>query len=972
MHRSRRNFIGVFILLGVLTLAVLPTPASVLKPASPRTASSVDSLAPNLDPARERFLPEPGEDETQESAHLLAMGDYFYHRVSYPTGQFDPAWYQQAKTQDEQIERAAPAGTVTYNRTASQSPLTLNPDRFTALGPQPLQSNGCISCYSYGLVSGRTNVIAVDPVSPNVAYLGSDGGGVWKTTNCCTTSTTWTSVTDDPLLTTIAIGDIIIDPNNHNVVYASTGDLRFGSYSFGSAGVLKSSDQGATWQVLGADVFNGAYSQPAGNYPQYQAIGKVRVDPNNSNNLVVGTKTGLFLSYDAGTNWTGPCVTNAFTTQRQDTTGLILRDTGAETQIYAFIGARGFATTVQNNLDQNGANGAYRALLPASGCPSGWETLSRADNGWPTDTATGVPVNTTTLAGNQLGRLDAAIAPSNPDVIYVAVQAILASGGTQRGGLLGIWRTTNGGTTWTKQAGPAGLSGCFGDYNQNWYDQNIAVDPNNADTTFLSTVDIFRSTNGGTSYTNLTCGYAGGTTVHVDQHALAFVPGSSSVLLSGSDGGAYVSTNANAANPTFTQINNSLATLEFYSGDLTGNFATAAQPGINGGMQDNGSAVYVWNAGGPTQTVWQMRKGGDGMFARIESVLGQRWYQESQNGALAVSTAGAYGSQSTATGGWTADRLSFVFPYEIQKNGCPPTGCTHMIAGSYRVFESVNGAIGGSASARWHVNSGDLTKNTLAERSFINQLNYAWSDNTRAIVGTNDGNVQMGFNLGQGVANSATWVNVTGGNAVLPNRPILDVFQDTANPLIGYAAVGGFDQNTPTTPGHLFQVTCTASCGSFTWVNKSGNLPNIPVDSVMVNPNFRQQVFVGTDWGLYYTNDMDAGTPEWYRFQAGLPNVMIWDMTIDAGATTLAVWTRGRGAYVWPVPSAPVPSAPVRTCPDFDGDSDIDVLDVAIEAAHWLETAASPGWNNRYDRDGDGDVDIIDILLTTSAFGDSC
>ncbi len=521
MNRFYRHLAGVLIVCGVLTLAVLPTPASVLMPAEPRSASSVDSIAPNLDPGRERFLPEPGEDETQEGAHLLAMGDYFYHRVSYPTGQFDPAWYLQAKAQDEQIERATPDGVVTYNRTASQSPLALNPDRFTALGPQPLQSNGCLACYYFGLVSGRTNVIAVDPVSPNVAYLGSDGGGVWKTTNCCTTSTTWTSVTDDPLLTTIAIGDIVIDPNNHNVVYAGTGDLRFGSYSFGSAGVLKSDDQGATWHVLGADVFNGAYSQPAGIYPQYQAIGKVRVDPNNSNNLVVGTKTGLFLSYDAGTNWTGPCVTNAFTTQRQDTTGLILRDTGTQTQIYAFIGARGFATTVQNNLDQNGANGVYRALLPANGCPSGWETLSRADNGWPTDTATGVPVNTSTLTGNQLGRLDAAIAPSNPDVIYVAVQAILASGGTQRGGLLGVWRTPNGGTTWTKQAGPAGLGGCFGDYNQNWYDQNIAVDPNNADTTFLSTVDIFRSTNGGTSYTNLTCGYAGGTTVHVDQRALA-------------------------------------------------------------------------------------------------------------------------------------------------------------------------------------------------------------------------------------------------------------------------------------------------------------------------------------------------------------------------------------------------------------------------------------------------------------------
>ncbi|MFZ1710565.1 MAG: hypothetical protein WAW20_18440 [Anaerolineae bacterium] len=910
----------------------------------------------------ELYLAERGSAQNGESESLMAIGDYWYHRVSYPTGQFNPAWVREAAAQDSQVERAVPAGEVIYGKAQTESPLTLNANRFTSLGPQPLQSNGCLSCYSYGLVAGRTNVMAIDPVSTNVAYLGADGGGVWKTTNCCSAATTWAPVTDDPLLATIAIGDIVIDPNNHNTVYAGTGDLRFGSFSFGSAVLLKSTDQGATWINQGADVFAPYYPQAAGVFPQYQAIGKVRVDPNNSNNVVVGTKTGLYLSYDAGANWTGPCTTNGFSTQRQDTTGLILRDIGTDTQIYAFIGARGFATTVQTNLHLNGANGVYRALLPASGCPSSWETLSRADNGWPADTATGIPVNTGTLTGNRLGRLDVAIAPSNSNVIYVQVQAILVTGGAQRGGQLGVWRTTDGGTTWSQRSSQTGLTGCYGDYGQNWYDQGVAVDPNNSDIVLMSTVDIFKSTNGGTTFTDKTCGYAGGTVVHVDHHALAYVPGSSTTLLAGSDGGAYVSTNGGES---YTQINNSLSTLEFYSGDITKDFATAATPGINGGMQDNGSAVYVWAAGNPGPAVWQLRKGGDGMFARIEPMLGQRWYQESQNGALAVSTTGAYGSQSSATGGWSADtRRSFVFPYEIQKNGCPGTGCTHMIAGSYRVWETI---LGGIPTSSWVINSGDLTKNTLADRSFINQLNYAWSDATKAIVGTNDGNVQWGRNLGAGVANSAIWVNLTAGNAVLPNRPILDVALDPANPLIGYAAVGGFDQNTPTTPGHVFQVVCTADCASFTWANKSANLPNIPADSIIANPRFPQQVFVGTDWGLYYTNDINQVTPVWYRFQAGLPNAMIWDMTIDSGASTLALWTRSRGAYVWPLPAAPY-----RTCPDFNANGTVGVEDISAIAAHWGETSASPGWNNRYDRNGDDHIDIVDIMLVVVAFGSTC
>src|SRR5205807_586762 len=112
------------------------------------------------------------------------------------------------------------------------------------------------------------------------------------------------------------------------------------------------------------------------------------------------------------------------------------------------------------------------------------------------------------------------------------------------------------------------------------------------------------------------------------------------------------------------------------------------------------------------------------------------------------------------------------------------------------------------------------------------------------------------------------------------------------------------------TLGHLFQVTCTATCGSFVWADKSGNLPDIPVDSVIVNPNYPQQVFAGTDFGLYFTNDITAATPSWYRFNNGLPAVMIWDMQIDRGSTTLSLWTRGRGAFVWPLSFAAINTPP--------------------------------------------------------------
>ncbi|HSD85575.1 MAG TPA: hypothetical protein VLG46_17065, partial [Anaerolineae bacterium] len=345
-HRSRMSVaaqtVAVLLLIGVAAFTFSGNPTGSL-------------------PAPERYAPEPGrgqeaESEAEEREMLLTQGDYWATRLTYPTGRFDQVWLLEAERQDRVVPRGVPAGRTIYQGRPSQSSLQLDPNQFTALGPQPLQSDGCLNCYNYGHVAGRTNVVAIDPVSPTIAYLGSDGGGVWKTTNCCSAATTWTSVTDDPLLSTIAIGDLVIDPNNHLVVYAGTGDLRYGSFSFGSAGVLKSTDQGATWSVIGLADFAPPYPGPVGQFPQYQAIGKVRVDPRNSNNLVVGAKTGVFFSYDQGDHWSGPCLTDSFTTQRHDITGLMLRNTGSATSIYAAVGTRGHNTPVQPDLNQNGAN----------------------------------------------------------------------------------------------------------------------------------------------------------------------------------------------------------------------------------------------------------------------------------------------------------------------------------------------------------------------------------------------------------------------------------------------------------------------------------------------------------------------------------------------------------------------------------------------------------------------------------------
>jgi hypothetical protein len=217
----------------------------------------------------ERDMPVPGE----RFDDLDRMELEWNNRLTYPTGKFDSAWVRAAALQDSKILRQVPFGLQSFKLNQAQtSALTLNASSFTALGPQPLQMSGCSGCNNYGLTEGRVNDIVIDPTTTTngsiVAYLGSDGGGVWKTTNCCSSSTTWSVVTNDPLISTISIDTLTIDPNDHNTIYAGTGDLNYGSFSMGSHGILKSSDGGNTWMVLGADIFGAALEEPAGQFPQ--------------------------------------------------------------------------------------------------------------------------------------------------------------------------------------------------------------------------------------------------------------------------------------------------------------------------------------------------------------------------------------------------------------------------------------------------------------------------------------------------------------------------------------------------------------------------------------------------------------------------------------------------------------------------------------------------------------------------------
>ena len=426
--------------------------------APPNTPSQISHVSDTSNENIPRYMPVPGG----ETDDLNRMEAEWNNRLTYPTGIFNPGWVRTAAAQDAAIASSVPAGVQTLDFANSKSPLVLDPTNFTSLGPQPLRMTGCSGCFNYQFTQGRVNDIVIDPVTTNVAYISTVGGGVWKTTNCCTSATSWTAVTDDPLIATISVYSLALDPNDHNTIYAGTGDQSYGSFAQGSQGILKSTDAGATWTLLGADVFGPALPQPAGQFPQYNAVGQVKVDPRNSNNVIAGTKNGLYVSNDGGANWTGPCATNGFGTMRQDITGLALNDVGGSTRILAAVGVRGFATTVQYNLGQNGANGIYKGTIPASGCPSDFAPISRNDNGWTGLNATSGDIYVNATTGNQVGRIEMAVAPSDPNYIYAQLQSIRPNSNSgcnnAAGCQLGAYRSTDGGVTWTQIPGSTGAS----------------------------------------------------------------------------------------------------------------------------------------------------------------------------------------------------------------------------------------------------------------------------------------------------------------------------------------------------------------------------------------------------------------------------------------------------------------------------------------------------------------------------------
>ena len=330
--------------------------------------------------------------------------------------------------------------------------------------------------------NGRVNAISFDPFDPDIIWLGTPGGGIWKTIDG---GNNWTTNTDN--LPVMGISSIIIHPTDNQIMYIATGDAD-GADTY-SIGVLKSLDGGNTWNTTGLSY----------GVNQSKRINKLIINPNYPDSIIAATNNGITISSDGGITW------NSTLTGR-------IRDI---------------------EFKPNNPSIIYAALDASSGASKIYKSTN-GGAGW-TILGGGLPTG-------GLDRILLGVTPDNPDVLYALIAKSDAGFyGFYKSNDEGVsWSTqydcpdpNNGCNILGRKTDGTSTGG------QSWYDMSLAISPINENIIYAGGIALWESNDGGQSW-NIEASSGSGSYayMHVDQHALEYNPINNS-LYAGNDGGIY-------------------------------------------------------------------------------------------------------------------------------------------------------------------------------------------------------------------------------------------------------------------------------------------------------------------------------------------------------------------------------------------------------------------------------------------------
>jgi hypothetical protein len=790
----------------------------------------------------------------------------------------------------------------TYSAAPAVTPQALSTPLWKAIGPAPTTGG------SFSPTSGRVTTIAVDPsdMTGNTVLIGAAQGGIWRTTDA---GATWTPVGDQN--PSLAMGSIAFanpaSPGGAGLVYAGTGEqASIGFDVYFGAGVLKSTNGGVSWTqtctVAGPKCpFIGPYSNfTFGFYSDGGAhISYVAVNPSNPNLVLVSAQVaqngvderlgGVYCSDDGGGTW------NSIPT--------------ASGQMATFVGFAS-ATTAYAALGRT--SGSFIGMANTN--PNGIYKSTNADGG-STKKCGGITFSNLTANGiagapvSSIGRIDLGIASadSTGNTVYASIadasiNPLTGSRASQSN--LGVFKTIDGGTTWTNTNAPDVCSP------QCWYDNVIKVDPTNSQIVFFGggahevfsppsvTFEwIIHSTDGGTTWSPAIPTAPSGTSglPHVDEHTMAFVKiGSTVRMYLGNDGGVWRTDDAEASTVTWTNLNNlPLQITQFYP-SLS---IHPSDPGIAfGGAQDNGSQNYNGNP------IWTNNNAcGDGGWTLIDPAIPSTVYTLCQLIQLqkSVTNGTPHSFRFARTGISLFDPVNFIAPMTIDA-----ANPNRLYFGTTKVYQTVDGA------ASWQVlNGGAALLNTNAVVVAL------------AVGGGNNGNVvyaatspdftfnppgPSGVFVSSNVAAGSASFSPVGQNQLPPRQPtqvVIDPSDATGN--TAYITYSGFSGFNGDLRGHIFKTTT----GGTTWIDVScaattadcskpatGDLPDIPVNDLVIDPDLPGTLYAATDLGVFNAACTPIGCT-WTTFSNGLPNVAVLSLKLHDPSRTLRAATHGRGVW---------------------------------------------------------------------------
>jgi hypothetical protein len=887
-------------------------------------------------------------DGLPHSPHALVKGDPDAHPTvapktrnlggpdSYAAQQIAALAYPSDTLTAAQLDRERAVYLSSRNRTRGfTGPLAA----FSLAGPRTGVQPGILNFFdsqaSAFKVSGRVTAMAVNPtcdLTTCMLWIAAAGGGIWRTPNALASTPSWTYLSGG--FGTNAIGALTYYEPTHTL-YAGTGEPNASGDSEAGVGIYSSTNNGTDWTLLpGSPAATNARS-----------ISSIVVDPNNSNTIYVGTTRGvrgvsavtggaLTLAPDAPA-WGLWKTTNGGTTFAQvwDGNGTLRGVNHVEIDSHGTI----YAAAFQQGIWRSSNGGSTWEQVFATQDP----TNNSARTEFALNTLNG---NTRIYVGDGGEETDTQFPPHSNSGVYrgdginTKTSAELTDG-TSNPGFVSLTPASLGRTAPTYDY-------CEG---QCWYDNFVVSPAGSPDVVYVGgSFDynlysyplnhgrgVLLSQNAGSKWTDQSRDTGSPTTnIHPDQHALVVDPANPLLFFEGSDGGVIHSSgslaNASAdcltgtsytascqkelsAVPTkLTPMNAGLSTLQFQG---IANHGTT----VIGGTQDNGTWLGTSGASTWDQTIygdggvaafdasnlgWSMNEFyGSASDVNFENGAPSKWviataplaisgegseFYKPQIGDPKVSGTAFIGMQSV----WRTKNFGGNKAY-LEKN-CPEfttpfdtPGCGDFVA------------IG---------NPSDLTASSTSYGSdraggYVTALARTTADSSTLWAATATGRVFISKNAST-APGSVVFTRIDNTSAPAPGRFVSGIVVGANNPNRAWITYSGYDENTLSTPGHVFQVNYNPSTHQATWTridNGSSPLGDLPATSIARDSN--GTLYVGTDFQVY-SSPMGAGATysgDWGSAGTGMPQVEITDLKVNDASHRLYVATHGRAIWSLPI-----------------------------------------------------------------------